>query len=153
MLLIYSKATLNPTLGRGLSGTFRAHLVGTPYSSPTMLTPSHLSLWDKPLECLTKLQGTCSLPTPFPGIPPLTQMLPNGWRAWMGPGGQTPSRGEASWPPASIPSAVIWQESTSCIYLHICLCLWLVIYSLPFMGSGARAHLNSSQVRLTKKEG
>lgn len=63
------------------------------------------------------------------------------------------AEGEASWAPASIPSAVIWQESTSCIYLHICLCLWLVIYSLPFMGSGARAHLNSSQVRLTKKEG
>lgn len=82
-----------PHPGRGLSRTFRARPVGTPYSSPTMLTPSHLSLWDKPLDCLTKLQGTCSLPTPFPGIPPLTQMLPNGWRAWMGPGGRTPSRG------------------------------------------------------------
>ena len=82
-----------PHPGRGLSRTFRACPVGTPYSSPTTLTPSHLSFWDKPLDCLTKLQGTCSLPTPFPGIPPLTQMLPNGWRAWMGPGGRTPSRG------------------------------------------------------------
>ena len=61
--------------------------------------------------------------------------------------------GEASWPLASVLSMVIWQESTSCIYLHICLCLWLVIYSLSFMGSRARAHLNSSQVRLTGKEG
>jgi hypothetical protein len=62
-------------------------------------------------------------------------------------------QGEVSWPPASIPSMVIWQQSASCIYLHICLCLWLVIYSLPFMGSRARTHLNSSQVRLTGKEG
>lgn len=60
---------------------------------------------------------------------------------------------EASWPPASILSIVIWQGNASCIYLHICLCLWLVIYSLPFRGSRARAHLNSSQVRLTGKEG
>ena len=60
---------------------------------------------------------------------------------------------EAFWPSASILSMVIWQESASYIYLHICLCLWLVFYSLPFMGSGARAHLSSSQVRLTGKEG
>lgn len=60
---------------------------------------------------------------------------------------------EASWPPASFLSMVIWQERTSCIYLHICLCLWLVIYSLPFPGNHARAHLNSSKVRLTGREG
>lgn len=63
------------------------------------------------------------------------------------------TEGEASWPPASILSVVIWQPSTSCIYLHICLCLWLVIYSLPFTGSRARTHLNSPQVRLTGEEG
>lgn len=63
------------------------------------------------------------------------------------------TEGEASWPPASILSMVIWQEHASCIYLHICLCLWLVIYSLPFTGNHARAHLNSFKVRLTGTEG
>lgn len=153
MLLIHFKATLNPTLGRGLSGTFRAHLVGTPYSSPTMLTPSHLSLWDKPLECLTKLQGTCSLPTPFPGIPPLTQMLPNGWRAGWSWWPNSKQRGRYPGPCQHSDPGSNLAGKHQPVYLHICLCLWLVIYSLPFMGSGARAHLNSSQVRLTKKEG
>lgn len=49
----------------------KGNLVRTPSSSPTTLTPTHLSLYDKPPDLFTKSKGTCSLSTPFPGIPSL----------------------------------------------------------------------------------
>lgn len=135
-----------PSGGPGQNSLFLPTILPVP---PTHTWIFRINLW----SASPNLRAPAASPLPSPAFPPLTQMLPNEWWAWMGPGGQTPKRGEASWPLASILSTVIWQESTSCIYPHICLCLWLVIYSLPFMGSRARAHLNSSQVRLTGKEG